>query len=142
MGSMSHSLAFFFLLSLPLGVSADAQPWITGYYIDGSMSLSDVPWTKDTHVIHFAIDPADANGTLEGISPANADAFTTAAHNAGVQALFCLRDNNSNLGLFSTVVSNNLSGFVSNVVNFVNAHNYDGVDLNWEAADFGSIINQ
>lgn len=142
MGSMSHTLAFLLLLSLPLGVSADTQPWITGYFMDGSMSMSDIPWNKVTHVIHFAMDPSDSAGDLEGISSDSADAFTAAAHNAGVKALFCVRDNNSNLGLFSSVLRYNLAGFVTNIVNFVNAHNYDGVDLNWEAGNFDSVIDQ
>src|SRR5579883_1710334 len=142
MGSMSHTLAFFFLASLPLSISAEAQPWITAYYMDGSMALSDIPWTKVTHVIHFGANPSDASGALSTVDPASADAFTAAAHQANVKALLCVRDNNSITSLFSTVLRNNLSGFATNVANFVTAHNYDGVDLNWEAGNYNGIVDQ
>jgi len=139
---MSHTLAFFFLASLPLSISAEAQPWITAYYMDGSMALSDIPWTKVTHVIHFGANPSDASGALSTVDPASADAFTAAAHQANVKALLCVRDNNSITSLFSTVLRNNLSGFATNVANFVTAHNYDGVDLNWEAGNYNGIVDQ
>ncbi len=139
---MSHSLVFFFLLALPLGVSADSQPWITGYFMDTSMSLDDIPWSKLTHVNHWALNPVTAAGDLDGISGDSADAFTAAAHNAGVKALVSVRDNNSSITLFSTALKNNLYGMVTNIANFVNAHNYDGVDLNWEAGDYNSQPDQ
>ncbi len=66
------------------------------------MSLDAIPWSKLTHVIHQAVSPMDTIGGIGGISDADADAFTAAAHGAGVRALLCLRDNTSNLTLFST----------------------------------------
>jgi len=139
---MSHSLLLFFLASLPLSVSAGAQPWITAYYMDGSMSLSDIPWTKVTHVVHFAVNPSDPAGGITTVDPASADAFTAAAHQAGVKALLCVRDNNSIISLFSTVLRNNPTAFANNVVSFVLAHGYDGVDLNWEAGNYNQPIDQ
>lgn len=139
---MSRSIAIFFLLSLPLGVSADSQQWVTGYYIDSTISVSDIPWSKLTHAIDAFMWPADLTGNLTGIPDSNADAFTSAAHSAGVRALIGIRDNSSNLGLFSGVISNNLDAFVSTIVNFVSTHNYDGVDLDWEAGNFRGVADQ
>ncbi|MBZ5600831.1 MAG: glycoside hydrolase family 18 protein [Acidobacteriia bacterium] len=106
------------------------------------MSLNDIPWSKVTHVIHFAINPSDPAGGITTVDPASADAFTAAAHQAGVKALLCVRDNNSIISLFSTVLRNNLNGFANNVASFVQAHNYDGVDLNWEAGNYNGLIDQ
>jgi GH18 family chitinase len=139
---MSHTLAFFFLASLPLGITAEAQPWITAYYTDGSMNLTDIPWSKVTHVVHMSTSPSDAAGGITAIDPASADAFTAAAHQGGAKALLCVRDNNSYITLFSTVLRNNLHGFADNIASFALAHNYDGVDLDWEAGNYDGPIDQ
>lgn len=124
-------------MSCLVGSIASAQNWITGYYVDTAIYVSDIPWSKLTHTIHFKAYPGDATGVLAGIPGSNADTFTAAAHAGGNKALLCVADNNSNQSAFRSALTNNLTGFVNNIVTFVNAHNYDGVDLDWETGSYG-----
>ena len=117
------------------GFQASAQ-WVTAYYINTTMFMNDLPWSKATHIVDLGLYPTDNFGDITGIAASDADAFTSAAHANGVKALLCVRDANGNLGAFGASISNNLNGFVANIVNFVNAHNYDGVDLDWEAGNY------
>lgn len=121
-------------------VAARAQ-WVTAYYINTSIPVNQIPWSKATHVIDLGLSPTDSVGDLGGIAGSDADAFTSAAHAAGVKALVCVRDADGNIGLFGQAITSNLNGFVGNIVNFVNTHNYDGVDLDWEAGNFNGGDN-
>ncbi len=123
-----------------LGSTASAQ-WVTAYYINTAISVNDIPWSKATHVIDYAVNPADNSGNLTGIAGSDADAFTAAAHAAGKKALLCVRDADGATARFGLSITNNLSGFAGNIVNFVNTHNYDGVDFDWEAGNFNSGDN-
>src|SRR5579883_237020 len=130
--SFALSAAALLALSLPM----HAQ-WVTAYYINTSINVSDIPWSKATHVVDLGMSPTSSSGTIGGIAGSDADAFTSAAHAAGVKALLCVRDADCSPALFGSAITSNLSGFVGNIVSFVNAHNYDGVDLDWEAGNFG-----
>lgn len=137
-------IRYFSLIAISLSVltcgraeAQQPQPWITGYYVDTTLPMSDIPWSKMTHAVHFKIKPSDGSGNLTGIPGENADAFTAAAHAAGVKALVCLGDNEGNVSTMTTSMSNHLYDYVNNVVNFVNAHGYDGVDVDWETGSFG-----
>src|SRR5436309_9042375 len=135
---MQIVLVILLALLLPAAHADAQQMWISGYYVDTTLNMSDIPWSKLTHAIHFQMHPADGAGNIFGIPGGNADAFTSSAHAAGVKALLSLGDSNGSTGLFSSSVTNNLNGFVGNVVNFVNAHHYDGVDMDWEGGNYRS----
>lgn len=121
------------LLSMSFPIKAQ---WVTAYYINTSIYVNDIPWSKATHVVDLGVSPSSSSGNIAGIAGSDADAFTAAAHANGKKALLCVRDADGNIGLFGSAITNNLSGFVGNIVSFVNAHNYDGVDLDWEAGNF------
>ncbi len=60
-------VVLLFLLTL-LPASLNAQ-WITGYYESntGILPVSSIPWSKYTHIIHFAAAPAlDSYGNFTG----------------------------------------------------------------------------
>ncbi len=128
----------FLAVCLAFGVSATAQAWITGYYVDTTLNMTDIPWSKMTHVIHFKTYPTGSSGNIAGIPGGNADEFTATAHVAGVKAILSVADNNSNPSAFSAALANNFNNFVHNVVHFVEAHHYDGVDLDWETSSYGA----
>jgi chitinase len=137
-------LKFLALSAIAIGilsVPARAQ-WVTAYYINTSIPVSQVPWSKATHVVDMGMVP-DGSGNISGIAGSDADAFVSAAHAAGVKALMNIFDNGSNLSAFGSSITNNLSGFVGNISSFVNAHNYDGVDVDWEGGNFsgGDVQN-
>src|SRR5581483_9153060 len=108
-----HSVLFGALALGCMSFPANAQ-WVTAYYVNTSISVNDIPWSKATHVVDLGMSPADTSGTLTGILGSDADAFTSAAHAAGKKALLCVRDRDGNISLFGQVLSSNLNGFVGN----------------------------
>src|ERR1700726_2099586 len=123
-----------------LAVGLQGQ-WISGYYTsqNGVLPVASIPWSKYTHIIHFAAAPGvdlngNGNGTVElhWLSQADINALI-AARPAGKQAIVCIKDNDSHFNAFVQSTSPAMiATFVSNVVNFVNANQYDGVDIDWE----------
>jgi len=116
-------------------------PWISGYYSaqNGVLPVSAIPWTKYTHILHFAAAPGvdsdgNGNGTVEMhyLSQAEINALI-AARPASKQVLVCIKDNNSYLSAFAqSTAPSMIATFVSNIVNFVSKNQYDGVDIDWE----------
>ena len=116
-------------------------PWISGYYAaqDGILPPSAIPWTKYTHILHFAAAPGvdlkgNANGTVElhWLSQANINAVI-ADRPSGKRVLVCIKDNDSYLSAFAqSTAPSIIAAFVSNIVNFVNSNQYDGLDIDWE----------
>jgi len=122
------------LALLPVGLQGQ---WISGYYSsqNGVLPVSSIPWSKYTHIIHFAAAPAAlGNGTIElhWLSQADINALI-AARPAGKQVLVCIKDNDFQFNAFPQSTSPAMiATFVSNIVNFVNTNQYDGVDIDWE----------
>jgi hypothetical protein len=110
--------------------------WITGFYDaqNGVLSPSQVPWSKYTHVIHFAAAPnSDGTVDLHYLVPSEI-AQLVAARPAGKKVLFCLKDNDGDTNAFPAATSpGEIATFVSNLVAFTNQYGYDGIDIDWEA---------
>src|SRR2546426_11816752 len=53
------------LIAAPFSAGLYGQPWITGYYSaqNGNLPISQIPWAKYTHVIHFAAS-TDGQGNV------------------------------------------------------------------------------
>ncbi len=127
------------ILALLLSASAYGQ-WITGYYSDqnGIESISQIPWNKYTHIIHFAAAPGTTSGTGDGsvelhyLTQPNINALV-AARPSGKKAIVCIKDNDSYTSAFSqSTAPALLAKFVTNIATFVNGNGYDGVDIDWE----------
>lgn len=125
-----------------LAISLPAQ-WITGVYSAGNsvLPISKIPWSKYTHVIHFAAAPGvDAasgigNATVELHYLTRAEiAQFVGSRPPGKKAIVCIKDNDQHLDAFAQNTAPGMIGaFVRNIAQFVNAGGYDGVDLDWEA---------
>jgi GH18 family chitinase len=114
---------------------AQQSPWITGYYSaqNGNLPVSQIPWAKYTHVIHFAASTDGAGHIIPYyLTQAEINLITT-SHPPGTKVLVSIKDNDNNLNNFpnSTAVGT-IDGFVTSIVNFVVNNGYDGVDLDWE----------
>ena len=111
------------------------------------MPASSIDFTALTHVIHFSVIPnsdGSLNSSANGISFANSTDIVTRAHAAGKKVLICVGGAGSESDFQAATSSGNLSGFISNLTNFMAARNYDGVDLDWEplpASDAGQFTN-
>jgi chitinase len=121
----------------PATITLVGGQWISGYYAaqNGALSASNIPWSKYTHIIHFAAGPAaSGNGTVDLLFLTQAEINALiAARPAGKHVLVSIKDNDFQLtALAQNTSPAMIATFVSNIVNFVNTNGYDGVDIDWE----------
>jgi len=130
------SLAFLFLAN-----AARADLWCTGYYPgweQGVMPASTIDFVALTHIIHFSLVP-NADGSLDStvnvISPSNSSDIVTRAHSASNKVLICVGGANTQTWFQGATSAANRGGFITNLVNFMSARGYDGIDIDWEPLD-------
>jgi len=131
-----------FLVLLALLTSCMYGQWITGYYSanNGVEPVSAIPWSKYTHLIHFAASAGvgtngQGNGTVNMqylVQPEINQLITSRP--AGKKVIVELADNGSYLMAFAqNTAPGMINTFVNNIVSFVISNGYDGVDIDWEA---------
>lgn len=132
---------FCTLLFLLLPACFGQQQWSIGYWnsiSDPVMPVSAIDFRALTHVSHWAA-LVRSDGTLdidyENIR-ADAPALVSAAHAAGVKAIFCIVNpyflgQNGNIG---NAVANHRAALVNNIMSVVNQYGYDGVSIDWEGS--------
>lgn len=133
------------------------KPWVTGYYAgwywpnNPGYAPSTVDMSAMTHFVFGRIGPGGgvAGGTpgtvvqgagtahLPGQDPAAGglsveDYLVQRAHAAGTKALVMLGGAGDGYGFQLSTNSSNRATFVRNVVDYLVAHGYDGVDVDWE----------
>jgi chitinase len=118
-----------------------ADMWRTGYYPgyhQGTMAASNIDFVAITHVIHFSVVPrrdGTLNSNLNMITPAFSQDLVTRVHAAGRKVLLCVGGAGSQAGFQGATIKARRAGFITNILNFVKANGYDGVDLDWEPLD-------
>ena len=130
--------------------SSAAELWAAAYYPGGSesvMPVSDIDFAVISHVIQFSLVP-NADGSLDetanGIVRTNAADLVRQAHAAGRKVLICVGGANSGAGFQGASATPRRAAFVANLVRFMTAWNYDGIDLDWEPlllSDFPQFTN-
>jgi hypothetical protein len=126
------------LVAKPLAAAKPALGcWVIGYYLAGEAgaeTIDLIPWSKYTHVIHNSIQPM-ADGSLhrpDYMTDAAIRSFVAAAHGNGVKALICAHEFGPYGAQFKTCTDPaRIDAFVRNIVDFVTAWNYDGVNIDW-----------
>lgn len=130
--------------------------WIQWYYPVyriGNPAIADLPWANLTHLAYFNIAPT-ATGTIlddtgNGSVLTNMAAIVNAWHAAGKKITIVIGGANAapDTTWRSAVSATYRATFVSNLVTFINTHNLDGIDLDWEpfdtpsdATDYASFI--
>ena len=129
------------ILSFAAFCTAYAAPLFIGYYPDWgkwhkpAYTVDNVPYEKLTHVLWSFITP-NTDGTLHGDAaddPSALDSMVTLAHAAGTKVIVSLGGGGQSEN-FVPVASNDAlrQKFIGNLVDFVKAHNLDGLDMDWE----------
>jgi len=111
-----------------------AQGDIIGYAGGWQAPPTAAQLDRVTHVMLMEWRP-NADGTLNNLYPGQLGnwltAFVNTAHAKGVKVSMAI--SGSSTSNFSKVTEDaNRGTFVTNIVNFVNANNLDGVDIDWE----------
>jgi len=132
---MNKKLRNAALLLILLPAMLFAQGDVIGYAGGWQAPPSAAQLDRVTHVMLMEWRP-NANGTLNNLYPGQLgnwlNSFVTAAHAKGVKVSMAL--SGSSTSNFPLVTQDaNRANFVTNIVNFVNTHNLDGVDIDWEA---------
>jgi hypothetical protein len=108
--------------------------WSAGYVFTGS--LNSVAWKSFTHLMNFQVTVNGDGSINTGSLSTQHAAFISACHQHGVKALVCIGGAGESPH-FSSACSNPASQtkLVRNIVNLVRTAGYDGVDMDWEAAE-------
>lgn len=135
---------FILAFALASFALANANPILAGYYPDWGKwetpeyPVDKVPYSKFTHVFWSFISP-NADGSLRGDAaddPSELDEMVKLAHTAGTKVILSL----GGAGLcenFATVAGDDAlrTKFVTNLVEYAQAHNLDGLDMDWEYSE-------
>lgn len=120
-----------------------APLWVTAYYPVWNQSEVLTPdkidYSAITHLVHFAIVPR-ADGTIEdtsrpplfAITPAQSQDVVSRAHKAGDKVLVCLGGAGTGPLISPVITPAKRAVFVQNLVAFVKARGYDGIDVDME----------
>jgi chitinase len=97
---------------------------------------TDIPWQKVSHV-HIAFATPSGSTINLGTQEMYLDAFVTAGHAAGAKILVSLGGEGGSAAIAVQYAPATVDAFVTNIANYVDAHNLDGIDVDIE----GSTVN-
>ncbi len=112
-----------------------AQQKIVGYYASwnsGKLPYNEIEYSNLTDII-VAFGTPNSDGSLSFDSGIPFPQLVSAAHSAGVKVLISLGGASSGASFASATGDSALRAvLISNIVNFLEKNNYDGVDIDWE----------
>ena len=133
---------FIVLLLMMVSASSFAQFRVIGYLPTWGGNLSDVQYTKLTHINYAFLIP-NSDGTYQAPDDlARLKNLVTQAHANGVKVIISVGGGGGG-DAFRTIVPNvsYRTTFVNNMVSFANQYNLDGVDIDWEFPSDGTEAN-
>ncbi|AHJ96926.1 carbohydrate-binding protein [Hymenobacter swuensis] len=132
------------LVLLLASVPVFAQFRVIGYVPSWAGDVSSVQYGKLTHINYAFLLPTATGGLQPIENPAKLQNLVATAHANGVKVLISVGGwNNGDDSAFETIGANASyrNAFVTNLVNFANQYNLDGVDIDWEYPDAGALAN-
>ena len=134
----TSAIALFLLGLLSAAPRASAGMWVTAYYPgwrQSRLAPENIDYAAVTHVVHFAVFPRP-DGTLDSavnlMTPANVTAAVAAAHHAGRKILFTVGGQSTRTQFLGAMSPKNRAAFIANLVKFMKAGDYDGIDVDME----------
>jgi GH18 family chitinase len=125
-------------------VAALSQFKVVGYFPSWAGNVSDIQFSKLTHINYAFVLPT-ATGGLQAIeNPSKLQSLVSSSHANGVKILIAVGGwNDGNDSGFESLAANATyrTNFVNNLINFVNQYSLDGVDIDWEYPDGGASSN-
>lgn len=114
---------------------------VVGYFPEYRWSFfNKIDWNAVTHLNYFAI-AANTDGSLStgGVNLSHLDTAVSTAHANGDKVSIVVGPQS-----FGTMAGNStsLNNFVNNIVAFCNAHDLDGVDIDWEPQPSGTNLTR
>lgn len=127
-------LLLFFAVLLLAGSHSFAQV-VAGYYpawAGWSMPPNAIQYDKLTHVIHCFVWP-DRRGRLQMYDEMRSSELTAAAHAQNTKVLIAVGGwGNSDNFPRVTAREDLRRRFIEEIIGYVEEHNYDGIDIDWE----------
>jgi len=116
-------------------VSAYYAGWMQGCGYEGHLSAEQIDFGAVTHIIHFSLLP-NPDGSLDSsincITEENSRNLVNATHAAGKKVLISVGCWATESDFLLATNSSNRTKFIRNIVNFMTARGYDGIDIDWE----------
>ncbi|UOQ53102.1 carbohydrate-binding protein [Hymenobacter cellulosivorans] len=132
------------LLLLLSSASTFAQFRVIGYVPSWAGDVNSVQYSKLTHINYAFLLPTATGGLQPIENPSKLQSLVSLAHANGVKVLISVGGwNDGNDSGFESIGANAAyrNTFVTNLVNFANQYNLDGVDIDWEYPDAGASAN-
>lgn len=121
---------------------AEAQFKVVGYLPTWAGSVSNVQFSKLTHVNYAFLIPNSDGGYQPIEDPAKLQSLVSAAHANGVKVLVSVGGGGGGDGFHGIVASSaNRINFANNMLAFANQYNLDGIDIDWEYPADGTEAN-
>jgi GH18 family chitinase len=136
--SLSQATGLATLISIASFCAAEFK--VIGYFPTWSGNVDTIAYDKMTHVNYSFILPTATGGLQALQDTARLQQFVKNAHAQGVKALIAVggwNDGNDSGFVSLSANANYRQTFVTNLVNFVEQYDLDGVDMDWEYPNAG-----
>ena len=121
---------------------AQAQFKVIGYLPTWAGSVSDIQFSKLTHVNYAFLIPTSTGDYNPIENPSKLQSLVAAAHANGVKVLVSVGGGGGGNGFHSIVANATYrTNFVNKMLSFANQYNLDGIDIDWEYPSDGTEAN-
>lgn len=140
---LRHGLLACAVSAALVAVPVQAAFKVVGYFPSWAGDVNNLPYDKVTHINYSFVLP-NADGSLRPLDggAGRLQTLVQRAHQHGVKVLIAVGGwNNGDDSAFRSLAANShyRNNFVTQVVNFVNQYNLDGVDIDWEYPDGAEV---
>ncbi len=121
---------------------AEAQFKVVGYLPTWAGSVSNIQFSKLTHVNYAFLIPTSTGGYQPIENASKLQSLVTAAHANGVKVLVSVGGGGGGNGFHSIVANSTYrTNFANNMLALANQYNLDGIDIDWEYPADGTEAN-